>query len=63
MGIIYNNYNNNSISTAKNKYIKSESWRKEISHQRQVRALTRQNIQFLKSLGLRVVSSVGKSRV
>jgi len=35
-------------------YINQTKWPKVISHRRALRALTRQNRQFLKSLGLRL---------
>ena len=61
MGLVFNtNKNYNSYSSGR-KYISNSPCQRSISRQRQVRALTRQNIQFLKSLGLKVVPG-GRSR-
>ena len=49
MGIVYN-------STSRKDYISSEVCDPGISHRRAIKALTRQNIQFLRKIGLRVRS-------
>ena len=58
MGLVFNTSKGSS-----KEYISDSPCRKNISRQRQVKALTRQNIQFLKSLGLKIAARAGNSRV
>ena len=62
MGLVFNN---NTVKNTLNneKYISFAPCRKNFSRQRKVKALTRQNIQFLRNQGLKVVVPVGKSLV
>lgn len=53
MGIVYN-------MKVGQGYIKRSTCHQPISRQRTAKALTRQNIQFLKSLNLRVIARGGK---
>ena len=54
MGLVFNKKSIN------NNYIKRLKCGTGISHRRAAKSLTRRNIQFLKSLGLRVVAPGGK---
>lgn len=53
MGIVYN-------TKIGRGYINTQSCHRQTSYHRNVNALTRRNIQFLKSLGLNVVKNIAK---